>query len=224
MDKVTRRLAIFDCDGTLVDSQANICMAMEHAFTEAGMVPPTRQDIRRTVGLSLVEIMRVLLPDGGDDMHATMAEQYRNSYLTLRSNGLEHEPLYDGMAALLADMNDKGWLLAVATGKSDRGLDRCLDYHGIKGLFISLQTADRHPSKPHPSMIHQALVDSGVDTANAVMIGDTVYDIDMGVAAGCCTIGVGWGYHPLSELRRAGADALVETMDELQAALETING
>ena len=217
---MTCRLAIFDCDGTLVDSQANICTALEHAFGEAGLMPPPRSVIRRTVGLSLLEIMRALLPDAGRDVHSEMAEKYRNSYLRLRDQGMEHEPLYDGMADLLGELHEGGWMLAVATGKSDRGLQRCLDYHGIKGLFVSLQTADRHPSKPHPSMIHQALADSGVDVAHAVMIGDTVYDIDMGVAAHCRSIGVGWGYHPLEELREAGADFVVETMDELKAVLE----
>lgn len=218
------RLAIFDCDGTLVDSQANICMAMEHAFEEAGMAPPPRQAIRRIVGLSLLEIMRVLLPDAEDAVQIDMAERYRASYLYLRNQGLEYEPLYDGMAALLSELDESGWLLGVATGKSDRGLERCLDYHGIKGLFVSLQTADRHPSKPDPSMIHQALADSGVDAGDAVMIGDTVYDIHMGRAAGCRTIGVGWGYHPPQELREAGADHLVETTAELKQALENGHG
>ena len=217
---MTTRLAIFDCDGTLVDSQANICIAMEHAFAEAGMVPPPRYAIRRIVGLSLFEIMRTLLPNANSAVHSEMVERYRTSYLTMRNNGLEHEPLYDGIAALLCKLDESGWLLGVATGKSDRGLERCLDGHGIKELFVSLQTADRHPSKPHPSMIHQALVDAGAKASDAVMIGDTFYDIKMGVAAGCKTIGVGWGYHPLNELREAGADAVAETMDELKAILE----
>jgi phosphoglycolate phosphatase len=213
------RLAIFDCDGTLVDSQANICLAMEHAFDEAGMTPPSRHATRRIVGLSLVEAMRVLLPDAEAQVHVDMAERYRASYLVLRNNGLEHEPLYDGIAALLSSMDESGWLLGVATGKSDRGLERCLDHHGIKGLFVTLQTADRHPSKPHPAMVYQALVDAGVVATNAVVIGDTVYDIHMGKAAGCRTIGVNWGYHPVEELRSAGADFIAESMDELGALL-----
>ncbi len=216
------RLAIFDCDGTLVDSQANICLAMEHAFTEKGMAPPPRQATRRIVGLSLVEAMRELLPQAADALHRDMAERYKEAFFTLRGNGLVDEPLYDGMSELLSELDESGWLLAVATGKSDRGLERCLDHHGIRGLFVSLQTADRHPSKPHPSMIYQALADAGVEAGRAVMIGDTVYDIHMGVAAGCRTIGVGWGYHPLEELREAGGDALVETMDELKTALEAM--
>ena len=217
---MSKHLAIFDCDGTLVDGQANICMAMEHAFEEAGMIPPPRQVTRRIVGLSLVEAMQVLLPDADDTLHRDMAERYKASFFTLRGYGLVDEPLYDGIAALLSELDESGWLLGVATGKSDRGLERCLDFHGIKGLFVTLQTADRHPSKPHPSMIHQALADSSVAAIDAVMIGDTVYDIHMGITAGCKTIGVGWGYHPLDELREAGADAVVETMDELKAALE----
>ncbi|MGB5078006.1 MAG: HAD-IA family hydrolase [Sphingorhabdus sp.] len=209
------RLAIFDCDGTLVDSQANICLAMEHAFEEAGIKAPPRSSTRRIVGLSLVEAMRQLLPDNDDELHRALAEKYKAAFFSLRQNGLVDEPLYDGMAGLLASLDDCGWLLGVATGKSDRGLERCLDHHGIKGLFVTLQTADRHPSKPHPSMVYQALADAGVEARNGVVIGDTVYDIHMGRAAGCKTIGVNWGYHPVSELREAGADAIAESMEEL---------
>ncbi|MBK9430939.1 MAG: HAD-IA family hydrolase [Sphingomonadales bacterium] len=221
MGEVTApRLALFDCDGTLVDSQANICLAMEHAFDEAGMSPPPRHQTRRIVGLSLVEAMRQLLPEADDSLHRDMAERYKQAFFTLRGNGLVDEPLYDGIAGLLSELDEGGWLLGVATGKSDRGLERCLDTHGIRGLFVTLQTADRHPSKPHPSMVWQALADAGVEASDAAMIGDTVYDIHMGKAAGCRTIGVGWGYHPLDELHEAGADILVETVEELKAALE----
>lgn len=210
------RLALFDCDGTLVDSQANICVAMEHAFDAAKLVPPPRHAIRRIVGLSLMEIMRALLPGADGEVHAEMVDRYRASYLTLRNKGLEHEPLYDGIAGLLGKLDKDGWMLGVATGKSDRGLERCLDTHAIRGLFVTLQTADRHPSKPHPSMAYQAMADAGADPKSTVMIGDTVYDIHMGKAAGCRTIGVSWGYHPLAELREAGADMIAETMAELE--------
>lgn len=213
------KLAIFDCDGTLVDSQANICMAMEHAFESAGLTPPMRHDIRRVVGLSLVESMRMLVPDADNDHHQDLAERYRNAFLALRNNGLVDEPLYDGMASLLSEMDEGGWLLGVATGKSDRGLIRCLEHHAIKGLFVTLQTADRHPSKPHPAMVYQALADAGATARDAVVIGDTVYDIHMGRAAGTRTVGVNWGYHRVEELREAGADFIAESMDELKAYL-----
>jgi len=206
----------------LVDSQANICMAMEHAFDDAGLVPPPRSDIRRIVGLSLLEIMRALLPDSSDIVHGQMVERYRASYLTLRNNGLEHEPLYDGIAGVLSKLDEDGWMLGVATGKSDRGLERCLDHHAIRGLFVTLQTADRHPSKPNPSMVYQAMADAGTDAKSTVMIGDTVYDILMGKAAGCRTIGVSWGYHPVIEMRESGADLIAENMVELADMLREV--
>jgi phosphoglycolate phosphatase len=213
------RLALFDCDGTLVDSQANICLAMEYAFEEAGLTPPLRTATRRIVGLSLVEAMRILLPDSEDALHRDLAERYKAAFFTLRDNGLVDEPLYEGIAGVLSKLDEDGWMLGVATGKSDRGLERCLDTHAIKGLFVTLQTADRHPSKPHPSMIYQAMADAGADPKSTVMIGDTVYDIHMGKAAGCRTIGVNWGYHPVAELLEAGADRIAESMDELALML-----
>jgi phosphoglycolate phosphatase len=111
-------------------------------------------------------------------------------------------------------------MLGVATGKSDRGLTRCRVHHANRPLFVTLQTADRHPSKPHPSMVYQALAEAGADAANAVVIGDTVYDIHMGRAAGTRTVGVNWGYHSVADLREAGADYIAESMDELQVYLE----
>ncbi len=209
------RLALFDCDGTLVDSQANICMTMEHAFVDAGLVPPPRTSTRRIVGLSLLEAMRQLVPDALEAVHLDLVERYKAAFVTLRGNGLVDEPLYDGMAGVLSKLDEDGWMLGVATGKSDRGLQRCLDHHAIRGLFVTLQTADRHPSKPHPSMVYQAMADAGTDPKSTVVIGDTVYDIHMGKAAGCRTIGVNWGYHPVDELREAGADSIAETMEEL---------
>lgn len=216
------RLALFDCDGTLVDSQANICLAMEHAFDAAGLMPPPRERTRRIVGLSLVEAMRSLLPEHDDSLHRDLAERYKAAFFTLRGNGLVDEPLYDGITGVLSKLDEDGWMLGVATGKSDRGLERCLDTHAIRGLFVTLQTADRHPSKPHPSMVYQAMAEAGADPKSTVMIGDTVYDIHMGKAAGCRTIGVNWGYHPVAELREAGADMIAETMDELAQMLREI--
>ena len=199
------RLAIFDCDGTLVDSQHNICLAMERCFAAAGLPPPARERTRAVVGLSLIEAMRRMLPEAEPDHHVDLAEQYKAAFQAMRAEALVEEPLYDGIAELIDALKAEGWLLGVATGKSDRGLALCLDHHGIAGRFVTLQTADRHPSKPDPSMIALAMADAGAAPQTTMMIGDTSYDMAMARAAGVTAVGVGWGYHHEEELRRAGA-------------------
>jgi len=204
------RLAIFDCDGTLVDSQANICRAMEDCFDRARLEPPSRDAARRVVGLSLVEAMRAMLPGADPDLHHALAEDYKLAFHRLRDNGLVDEPLYPGVAETLAALDEAGWLLGVATGKSDRGLSMCLERHGIAPHFVTLQTADRHPSKPHPAMIEAALAETGTEPGRGMMIGDTSYDIMMAKAAGVTAVGVAWGYHEREELLAAGADYIAE--------------
>lgn len=217
------RLALFDCDGTLVDSQADICMAMERAYRDLGVSPPPRRDVRRIVGLSVPEAVRVLAGDLPAAAQEALGEGYKRSYMEMRAAGQVQEPLYDGIIDLLKTLNNAGWMLGVATGKSDRGLVKCLEYHAIKHMFVTLQTADRHPSKPHPSMIHQALADAGAEASNTAMIGDTTYDMEMARAAGCRAIGVSWGYHEIDELYATGADAVAQNMTELKQHLEMMN-
>ncbi|HEX5181964.1 MAG TPA: HAD-IA family hydrolase [Allosphingosinicella sp.] len=214
------RLAIFDCDGTLVDSQANICLAMEECFVRAGLDAPPRERTRRVVGLSLVEAMRAMLPEEAADRHRALADDYRIVFQGLRGRGLVEEPLYDGIADLLDALEADGWLLAIATGKSDRGLDLCLERHGLAGRFVSLQTADRHPSKPNPAMIAQALAEAGAAPEAGMMIGDTSYDMEMARAAGVRAIGAGWGYHDEHELRAAGADCVALQPSHIMTLIE----
>jgi phosphoglycolate phosphatase len=216
---MSRRLAIFDCDGTLVDGQANICEAMETAFAQGGRIAPGRAQIRRAVGLSLDRAMHHLLPEADAAEHAVLAEHYREAYRALRSAGAIHEPLFEGIAALIEDLAREGWLLGVATGKSDRGLAHCLAVHGIADRFVTLQTADRHPSKPHPAMIEAALDEAGVANSDATMIGDTSFDMTMARSAGVRALGVSWGYHEPAELTEAGASAVADTAAELGALL-----
>ena len=204
------RLAIFDCDGTLIDSQHNICLAMESCFAAAGLDPPPPERTREVVGLSLVEAMRAMLPEAAPDRHAELAEAYKRAFQGMRRRGLADEPLYAGVAELIEAMEADGWLLGIATGKSDRGLALCLDHHGLAGRFVTLQTADRHPSKPHPSMIEQAMADAGASAETSLMIGDTSYDMAMARAAGITAVGVTWGYHAPDALREAGAHHLVD--------------
>jgi phosphoglycolate phosphatase len=214
------RLALFDCDGTLVDSQHNICLAMEDAFARAGIAPPLRSATRRVVGLSLLPAMQMVLPDGSHELHVQLAEDYKTAFHRLRGRGMIDEPLFDGIADALDALDADGWVLGVATGKSDRGLDLCLRHHGLRERFVTLQTADRHPSKPHPSMVHLAMKEAGASPETTVMIGDTSYDILMGIAAGARSLGVDWGYHPAEELRAAGAYHVAAHPADLVKALQ----
>ena len=215
------RLAIFDCDGTLVDSQANICRAIEGAFADARIDVPSREQIRRIVGLSLVEAMSALLPDASAADHARLAQAYKDTFFAMRTSGaLDDEPLFEGIGPLVVQMAADGWLLGVATGKSDRGLAHILATHDLARHFVTLQTADRHPSKPHPSMIEAAIAEAGADPARTVMIGDTSYDMLMAVNAGVRAVGVAWGYHPADELVAAGAHAIALDVADLPQHLE----
>ena len=202
------RLAVFDCDGTLVDGQAQVCDTMEEAFVSAGLAAPDRNEIRRSVGLSLPVALRRLVPGIDDTTNAQIVAAYKEGFFARRQRGAIHEPLYDGMRELLVQLHDAGWQLAVATGKSDRGLNACLEQHGLTDMFISLQTADRHPSKPHTQMLEAALFEAGASPDQAVMIGDTTFDIVMARDANVRAIGVAWGYHAPEELSDAGAEAV----------------
>jgi phosphoglycolate phosphatase len=214
------RLAVFDCDGTLIDSQVNIVRAMADSFGRHGLVPPDAHETRRVVGLSLVESMRVLLPDAEPALHDSLAQDYKYAFQRLRADqSLDPEPLYPGIAETLRWLEARGWLMGVATGKSDRGLALALAHHGLAGHFVTLQTADRHPSKPHPSMLHAAIAEAGARPEDTVIIGDTVFDVAMGANAGVRAIGVDWGYHEADELLAAGAIGVARDAAHMQGLI-----
>ncbi len=212
---MTNRLALFDCDGTMVDSQHNICAAMDQAFDRHGFTAPDHHLVRRLVGLSLVEAIGQLLPDSDEDVVAAVTQSYKDGFFELRQAGGVHEPLYEGLPELLEQLESSGWVLGVATGKSDRGLHHVLDMHKLSDRFVTLQTADRHPSKPHPAMVELAMEEAGAAAETTVMIGDTSFDMEMAVNASVRPIGVDWGYHDEHELRAAGAETVAMTMTEL---------
>jgi len=219
------RLAIFDCDGTLVDSGAPIYAALKATFERNGFAVPPPEVSRRVIGLNLTEAMAALLPDAMAEQHSRLAEDYKEAFKALRSAGEVEEPLFDGVIELLDALEEDGWLLAVATGKSDRGLKHCLELHDIHARFVSLQTADRHPSKPHPSMVEQAIVDAGALPETTVVVGDTSFDMAMAANAGAAGIGAGWGYHEAMELIEAGAVAVAQRpLDVLALIREHIDG
>lgn len=218
---MSNRLAVFDCDGTLVDSQHSICTAMIRAFEGEKLIAPDRLTILSVVGLSLPLAMERLLPEADAAYHHLLSESYKSAFQALRRENAVSEPLYPGIVDLVRQLDADGWLLGVATGKSDRGLKLCLEHHGLHRHFVTLQTADRHPSKPHPSMLLTAMADAGASPESTVMIGDTSFDIDMAVGAGVRALGVGWGYHPPAELIAAGAEAVAMDSDELNSHIRS---
>lgn len=219
------KLAIFDCDGTLVDSGATIYKALTASFEANDYEVPSPSASRRVIGLSLVEAMAALLPEANAQDHQRLAEDYKRAFLTLRTAGDVQEPLFDGVLELLHSLEANGWLLGVATGKSDRGLKHCLERHDIHARFVSLQTADRHPSKPHPSMVEAAIAEAGAAPQTTIVIGDTSFDMAMAVAAGARGIGAGWGYHETAELIAAGAFAVAcQPLDVLELLGSQIDG
>ena len=209
---------MFDCDGTLVDSAATICAAMECAFAGVGERWPGPAATRRIIGLSLVNAVAELVPDSDTALHHAVAARYKAAFQQLRAEGVADGPLFPGALEALEAIEAHGWLLGIATGKSDRGLKLLLEHHGLHARFVTLQTADRHPSKPDPAMLHEAAREGGADVV--AMIGDTIFDMRMAVAAGADPIGVAWGYHTPDELRAAGARAVARDYAALPELLE----
>lgn len=216
------RLVVFDVDGTLIDSQHLIVAAMAAAFTEAGFVPPSDAAILSIVGLSLPVAIAALAPEVPEAERGAIVEGYRLHFAASRAlhGGEATAPLYPGArAALDALAGNASTLLGVATGKARRGLDHVFRAHDLGRYFVTAQTADGHPSKPHPSMLEAALAETGCRAERAVMIGDTEFDIVMGRAAGFATIGVTWGYHPEERLRAAGAHRIIDGYGSLAPVL-----
>ncbi|UTW56986.1 HAD-IA family hydrolase [Kordiimonas sp. SCSIO 12603] len=219
------KLVIFDCDGTLVDSQHMIIGSMHDTFDKAGFERKTDQEVRAIVGLSLHEAIASLLPHEGTEVHAAMTNDYKQIFYERRTQqGAGPDPLYDGTREALVALNEAGYLLGVATGSSRRGLDRVLAEHDLASFFVTLQTADGHPSKPHPSMIFTAIAEAGSSPESAVMVGDTSYDIMMSVKAGTTPIGVNWGYHSEDLLADVGAKHIASHYNQIPALVKAAIG
>lgn len=214
-------LVVFDCDGTLIDSQANIIRAMTNAFTNAALPPPDANRIRAIVGLSLQEAMQALAPEVSTAQRAQLTEDYKNGFQRLRADGdLAHEPLYPGILELLQRLKKEQYTLGIATGKSTYGLQRALAHHALSDYFSTLQTADQHPSKPHPAMLQRAMYETNHTPQETVMIGDTSYDIEMGRSAQAIALGVTWGYHAPPLLEQAGAHAICSDCPSLYERIQ----
>lgn len=209
-------LVIFDCDGTLVDSQTIIAAAMGEAFAQAGLDAPSRAEILSIVGLSLDQAMMRLAPNLSRDEAAALVALYRDAFGALRADPANAEPLFPGARAALDALAARDdVLLGIATGKSRRGVDHLLEREGFARHFANIQTADDNPSKPHPAMIERAIAETGAEPARTVFVGDTTYDMEMALAARAGAVGVSWGYHPPDALKALGADPILNHFDEL---------
>lgn len=217
------KLVIFDCDGTLVDSQHIIVTAMSQAFAACGLPAPPREKVLAIVGLSLPVAVERLLPQAVPGAIAAVGGAYKEAFGELRRDPAHNEPMFPGIMETLRELaRRRDVVLGVATGKSSRGVASLFDRFGIGPHFVTIQTADSHPSKPHPSMIFGAMSEAGVEAADTVMIGDTTYDVEMARAARVGAIGVGWGYHPVVALEGAGAHVIVARGHELVGAIEAL--
>jgi phosphoglycolate phosphatase len=217
------KLLIFDCDGTIVDSQAGIVLSMNHAFSSLGMTPPSRARTLSVVGLSLPEAFNALAPEAEYETRRELAERYKGAFRALNRDPAEGEMLFENARAIIDALGARDdVVLGIATGKSRLGVARLLEREGWHGRFTTIQTADDHPSKPDPSMIFQAMSETGAGPMQTVMIGDTSYDIEMARAAHVGAIGVTWGYHGTRDLKHAGAHIIIDRYEALPPAIDDV--
>ncbi|HET6621494.1 MAG TPA: HAD-IA family hydrolase [Dongiaceae bacterium] len=222
---IPHRLFVFDCDGTLVDSQHNIVAAMAAAWARHDLPAPAAGEVRRLVGLTLEIAIARLLPDADDARHRALAADYREIVHDLRAanaQGTTEEPLFPGIRELIEALAAPGIFLGMATGKNRRGLEHTLGVHGLRERFHTLQTADVCRSKPDPEMVLRAMAETGIEAASTVVIGDTSFDMEMARSAGATAVGVAWGYHEEAELWSAGAHAVIAQPADLLVELRRL--
>lgn len=213
-------LVLFDCDGTLVDSGFAIQDCMEKAFEAFSYEPPSFEQTKSIIGLSLDTAIAHLLHRQIDDEVGQMVVAYKAAFSTLRQDIAFEEPLYDGIKkALAAFERQDDILLGMVTGKSRRGADLVCKTHGLD-CFITTKTADDCPSKPDPTMVLSCCDETGVDATNTYVVGDSIYDMQMAKLAGATAIGVSWGYHTAQALQQAGADMIAKKPEDLPILIE----
>ena len=208
-------LLIFDWDGTLMDSAACIALSLQAACKDLGHAVPSDRDARYVIGLGLHDAMAHILPGLDPSAYPLVSERYRHHFLQRDAS----TTLFCGAAEMLAALREAGHLLAVATGKSRRGLDRALEATGLKECFHATRCADEGHTKPDPGMLHRLLDALDVAPGRALMIGDTTHDMQMARAAGVERLGVAHGAHDRADLLAYAPLACVQDCAELRAWL-----
>jgi len=215
-----QKLIIFDLDGTLIDTVALAVGAFVSAFAQLGLAVPDEKSIRAISGLSLDIAIQRLAPGAKAQTVEKLITLYRREYTANVSLSMR-EPLFPGVRETLEGLNRRDdVLMALATGKPMRGVNRVMQAHDLRAFFTSLQTPDHNISKPHPDMINTAMALVGAKREQTVMVGDTNHDMEMALNASVKAIGVDWGYHEADALRAAGADIVVSDFKQLVAAID----
>lgn len=207
------KLALFDCDGTLVDSGGLIHEVMARTFEAFDLDRPELSATKGIIGLTLdIAIARLLGREHVDEQALAMTAHYKAIFAGVRAEAGFQELLFPGIAEMMRTLSGRDELLIGAvTGKSRRGLTHIAETHGFDQMFFVSRTADDCPSKPHPAMVTECCSQAGIDPSDTVVIGDAIYDMQMAKAAGAAAIGVAWGYAGVSDLVEAGADYIART-------------
>jgi phosphoglycolate phosphatase len=208
------QLIVFDWDGTLIDSEARIVNCMRAAIHDLQLPARNREQLRNVIGLGLQEALATLYPEGNPDLYQDLVERYRHHFLVQDDTPSE---LFAGVEVLLQTLSERGHYLAIATGKGRVGLDKALGDTGLGDYFDYTRCADETRSKPHPQMLEEIMDRLGVESHEALMIGDTEYDMQMANNAGTAALAVSYGVH---EKQRLLACQPLDCVDDI-AALHT---
>ena len=216
------KLALFDYDGTIVDSAGMIVQGAIEAFRMCGLPDPDPQKVRENIGRPLAVALDVYMPVDYMVTPEQISEAYRSWYAEQGRLGLQNEPLYPGMVELIHELKSNDWLIGIATNKSRVGLTNGLAKHNLSNIFDITLSTDENIAKPNPAMALRAMKELGVEEKYSVIIGDTINDIGLGVNSGITSIGVTWGYNDRKLLISAGANHLVDNAQDLSKLMNKL--
>jgi len=206
------QLLVFDWDGTLADSEACIIDAMQLASAEAKLPKRSDAQIRNVIGLSLDVAIETLFPEATITVRSSVADRYREHYFSTSTSAV---PIFEGVVEILEKLSQENYFLAVATGKSRGGLDRSLNETGLEKYFHATRCADESLSKPNPQMLIEIMDFFGLEAVDALMIGDSEYDLQMANNAGVGSVAVSYGVHNAERLQQCEPLAIIHNITEL---------